>query len=79
VVEGASVMHIDFMIIFEMNDKCRDITCNRTLRTSIRASVRPKPAMLLVLKLAVVRENVMTPQILVPAWNFQRLCNFLKS
>ena len=78
-VESASVMHIDFMIIFQMNNKRVDVTSNRTLRASIRASVRPKPAVLLVLELAVVRENVMTPQTLVPAWNFQGLCNFLES
>ena len=61
VVESATIMHIDFMIIFEMVDKGLNITGHRTLGASVRTVVRSKPAVLLVLELAVVRENVVTP------------------
>lgn len=61
VVESATAMHIDFMIIFEMVNEGRNVSGHRALGASVRTVVRSKPAVLLVLELAVVRENVVTP------------------
>jgi hypothetical protein len=60
VVECTPIMHINFVIILEMCNKGWDITCDRALGPSIRAIVWAKSTMLLMLKLAVIRENIVT-------------------
>jgi len=77
-VEGTPIMHVNLVIILEMRNKSWDVTSNRALGSSIRAIVRSELTMLLMLKLAIVWENIITTQSLVCAWKFQWFSNFLQ-
>ena len=78
-VEGTAIMHVNLVIILEMCNKSWDITRNRALRSGIRAIVWTESTMLLMLKLAVVWEDIITTQTLVCTWEFQWFSNFLQS
>ncbi len=70
-VEGTPIMHVNLVIILEMCNESWDVTRDRALRSGIRAIVWTESTMLLMLKLAVVWENIITTQTLVCTWEFQ--------
>lgn len=72
-IESTPIMHVNLVIVFEMCNKRRDVTRDRTLWSSIWAVVRTVSTVLLMLKLTVVGKNILTAQILVFAGDFQRL------
>ena len=77
-IEGTPVVHVNLVIIFEMCNKRRDVARDRALGSSIRAVVRTESTVLLMLKLTVVRKNILATQILVSAGDFQRLSYLLQ-
>lgn len=60
VVECTPIMHINFVIILQMCNKGRDITCDRALRPSIWAIVWTKSTILLMLEFAEIGEHILT-------------------
>lgn len=59
-IEGASIMHVNLVIILEMCNEGWDVTRDRALRSSIRAIVWTESTVLLMLEFAVVWKNIMT-------------------
>lgn len=79
VVESATGMHVDLVIVPEMGDEERDIPGVATLRPRIGTAVRSEIAHRLVLELAVVREYLGASVGDVLARKLERLGNFLES
>lgn len=70
-IEGASIMHVNLVIILEMSNKSRDVTHHRALRSSIGTIVWTKSAILLMLQLSIVREYIMATKTLISARKLQ--------
>jgi hypothetical protein len=70
VIEGAPIMHVNFVFVSEMLDKERDVTGDRTFSSSIRAVVWAIFAVLFMFWLAVVGKYVTTSHTLVFAGEF---------
>lgn len=77
-VECATTMHINFVIIPQMGNKIRDITHHSTLRTSIGAIVWSKHALRFMFYLAVVWEDLWAPQRAVLTGKLKRFSYFLQ-
>jgi hypothetical protein len=66
------------MVIDEMRHQKRNITCDQTLRTCVRAVVWPEPAELLMLEFVLVWVNLSASHTLVFAWKLELFCHLLK-
>lgn len=67
-IEGTAIVHINLVIIFEVNNKGLNITSNGTFRSCIRAVVWTKSAVLLMPKPTMISEYILTAKNLVSAW-----------
>lgn len=63
-------MHVDLVMIPEMNNKEGNITSNSAISSSIGTAIRTKPAVLFMLVLAIIWEDVITTQNMVYAREF---------
>jgi hypothetical protein len=54
-VEGAAIVHVNFVLIFQVIYQVRNVTSNCAFRSSIWTAIRPILALRLMLQLAVVR------------------------
>ena len=77
-VECATAVHINFVVIPQMVNKVRNITSHRTLRTSVGATVWSKAAHRFMLYLAVVWEDLWTTQGIVLTGKLKRFGYFLQ-
>lgn len=74
-VESGPFMHVNFVIIFQMCDEGgRNISSDWAFGTSVRAVVRPEPALFFMLYLLIVRGYIFATRRLVPTIEVQRLC-----
>lgn len=78
-VKCASIMHIHFMVIFQVSYKHRNVTSDETLRSSIGTIIRPELAKLLMLKFSIVRKYSRTSKVLMSTGKLKGFGNFLKS
>jgi hypothetical protein len=60
-IEGESIMHVNLVFILEMINKRWNVTHNGALRSSIGTIVWTISTILLMFKLCIVRENIITP------------------
>jgi len=78
VVECATAMHINFVIIPQMGNKIWDVASSGTLRPSIGAIIRSEVALCFMFYLAVVWKDFLASQGVVLAGKFKRLGYFLQ-
>jgi hypothetical protein len=71
VIECAASVHVYLVIIPQVGYQERDISNNRTLRSSIWAIVWSEVTLRLMLKLAVVGEHLCASQEAILAWQFK--------
>lgn len=78
-IEGTAIVHVNFVVIFQVIHQIWDVTSNCAFRSSIWTTIRSILALRLMLQLAVVRINAWAPKALVLAWKFKRCSHLLKS
>jgi len=64
-VKCAPIMHVHFMIIFQVSNKHRDIAKDKALRSSIGTIIGPELAQLLVLQFSIIWKYSRTPMVLI--------------
>lgn len=77
-VESAAIVHVNFVIVFQVGHQRRNITNDSAFRSSIGAIIGSIDTLGFMFKFTVIGVYARAPKTLIFTWKFQRSSNFLQ-